>query len=59
MRTFTKAAAFVAMLAIPGAAFAAQAPAAPKKATREVGGQPAKKRAKRLPQSRTRPRRAP
>ena len=33
MRTFTKAAAFVAMIAIPGAAFAAQAaPAAPKKA---------------------------
>ena len=36
MRTITKAAAFVAMLAIPGAAFAAQAtaaPAAPKKTT--------------------------
>ena len=39
MRTFTKAAAFVAMIAIPGAAFAAQtAPAATKK---EVAAKPA------------------
>jgi hypothetical protein len=39
MRTFTKAAAFVAMIAIPGAAFAAQAAtAAPKK---EVAAKPA------------------
>jgi hypothetical protein len=39
MRTFTKAAAFVAMIAIPGAAFAAQAAtAAPKK---EVASKPA------------------
>ena len=44
MRTFTKAAAFVAMIAIPGAAFAAQAaPAAPKKAvaSKPVAAKPA------------------
>ena len=48
MRTFTKAAAFVAMIAIPGAAFAAQAaPAAPKKAvaSKPASAQPAKKEA--------------
>ena len=49
MRTFTKAAAFVAMIAIPGAAFAAQAaPAAPKKAVASkptAAAQPAKKEA--------------
>jgi hypothetical protein len=43
MRTFTKAAAFVAMIAIPGAAFAAQAaPAAPKKAAAASKAAPAK-----------------
>ena len=48
MRTFTKAAAFVAMIAIPGAAFAAQAaPAATKKAvaSKPASAQPAKKEA--------------
>ena len=47
MRTITKAAAFVAMIAIPGAAFAAQAaPAAPKKAVAsKPAAQPAKKEA--------------
>jgi hypothetical protein len=47
MRTFTKAAAFVAMMAIPGAAFAAQAaPAAPKKAvaSKPAPAQPAAKK---------------
>ena len=47
MRTFTKAAAFVAMIAIPGAAFAAQAaPAAPKKAvaSKPAPAQPAAKK---------------
>src|SRR5437870_4719243 len=47
MRTFTKAAAFVAMIAIPGAAFAAQAaPAASKKAAaaKPAATQPAAKK---------------
>jgi hypothetical protein len=49
MRTFTKAAAFVAMIAIPGAAFAAQAtaPAAKKSTAAKTApaAQPAKKEA--------------
>jgi hypothetical protein len=56
MRTITKAAALVAMLAIPGAAFAAQAtaPAAPKKTTAakpaaEPAAKPAAKPAKPAP----------
>ena len=47
MRTFTKAAAFVVMLAIPGAAFAAQAaPAAAKKASADKAAPAAPAQAK-------------